>query len=162
MAGKDRTETAILRSRVKLGWHWVELHHGSVLANASFTQDTGSRWLSTCIVGLFWGTHFQHGGKFVPRTVPQCTLTTTSTRWRIGYYELHRKPGSKYVPQNNPIVQFSTQNRHKITCKFKIAYNRTRWTNIDPENYFFEFVELQLTSDKEPHNKLCLPLCSQV
>ena len=20
-----------------------------------------------CIVGLFWGAHFQHGGKFVPR-----------------------------------------------------------------------------------------------
>ena len=31
-----------------------------------------------CIVGLFRGMHFQHGGKFV-RTVPQCTLTTNST-----------------------------------------------------------------------------------
>ena len=23
-----------------------------------------------CIVGLFWGTHFQHGGKFVPQNSP--------------------------------------------------------------------------------------------
>ena len=29
-----------------------------------------------CIVGLFWGTNFQHDGK----TVPQRTLTTISTR----------------------------------------------------------------------------------
>ena len=37
----------------------------------------GSR-LSKCIVGLFCGTHFQHGGKIrPPKTVPQCTLTTT-------------------------------------------------------------------------------------
>ena len=43
-------------------------------------RETRSRWLSKCIVGLFWGTHFQHGGKFVPKTVPQCTLTTISTR----------------------------------------------------------------------------------
>ena len=31
-----------------------------------------------CIVGLFWGMHFQHGGKFV-KAVPQCTLKTNST-----------------------------------------------------------------------------------
>ena len=43
-------------------------------------RETGSRWLSKCIVGLFWGTHFQHGSNFAPKTVPQCTLTTISTQ----------------------------------------------------------------------------------
>ena len=33
-----------------------------------------------CIVGLFWGMHIQHGGKFVKKKkVPQCTLKTYST-----------------------------------------------------------------------------------
>ena len=31
-------------------------------------------------MGLFWGTHIQHGGKFVPKTVPRYTLTTISSR----------------------------------------------------------------------------------
>ena len=43
-------------------------------------RETGSTWLSKCIVGLFWGTHFQHGGNFAPKTVPQYTLTTILTR----------------------------------------------------------------------------------
>ena len=29
-------------------------------------REIRSRWLSKCIVGLFWGIHFQHGGEFVP------------------------------------------------------------------------------------------------
>ena len=33
-------------------------------------RETGTRCLSKCIVGLFWGTHFQHGGKFVPQNSP--------------------------------------------------------------------------------------------
>ena len=33
-------------------------------------RKTGSRRLLKCIVGLFWGTHFQHGGKFVPQNNP--------------------------------------------------------------------------------------------
>ena len=45
-----------------------------------------------CIVRLFWGTHFQHCGKFV-KTVPQCTLTTNSTRSpaqpQSGEYGMH-------------------------------------------------------------------------
>ena len=58
------------------------IHHFEV------ARETGSRWLSKCIVGLFLGTHFQHGGKFVPKTVPQCALATLSTRskWPIGWF----------------------------------------------------------------------------
>ena len=37
-------------------------------------QETGSRWLSKCIVGLFWGTNFPHGGKFVPQNSPPMHL----------------------------------------------------------------------------------------
>ena len=36
------------------------IHHFEV------AQEIRSKWLSKCIVGLFWWTHFQHGGKFVP------------------------------------------------------------------------------------------------
>ena len=36
-----------------------------------FEVARGTGW--KCIVGLFWGTHFQQGGKFVPKTVPQYT-----------------------------------------------------------------------------------------
>ena len=36
--------------------------------------------VSKCIAGLFCGTYFQHGGKFVHKTIPQCTLTTISIR----------------------------------------------------------------------------------
>lgn len=37
--------------------------------------ESRSRWLSKCFVGLFWGMHSQHGGKF-----PHCTLTTILTQ----------------------------------------------------------------------------------
>ena len=33
-------------------------------------REFGSRWLSKCIVGLFWRTYFQYGGKFVPQKSP--------------------------------------------------------------------------------------------
>ena len=33
-----------------------------------------------CIVGLFWGTHFCIAANLSPKTVPQCTFTTISTR----------------------------------------------------------------------------------
>ena len=49
--------------------------------------------VSKCIVGLFWGRHFQHGGKFLPKTVPQRTLTIILTRSPVqhqsGEYGMH-------------------------------------------------------------------------
>jgi len=38
-------------------------------------RESRSTWLSKFIIGLFWGMHFQHGGKF-----PQCTVTTILTQ----------------------------------------------------------------------------------
>ena len=36
-------------------------------------RETGSSWLAKCIVGLFWGTHFQHAANLSFKTVPQRT-----------------------------------------------------------------------------------------
>ena len=50
-----------------------------IIRHFEVARETGSRWLSKYIVGLFWGTYFQHGGKFVPQlTVPQCTISIRS------------------------------------------------------------------------------------
>ena len=76
-----------------LSWqHWInffdplqkptfELFERVIGLTEFATLSAGDRvkMVVKCIVGLFWGTHFQHGGKFV-KTVPQCTLTTNSTR----------------------------------------------------------------------------------
>ena len=42
----------------------------NVYSTLSHARETQLRWLSKRIVGLFWGTHFQHGGKFVPYNSP--------------------------------------------------------------------------------------------
>ena len=48
-----------------------------ITANDNFIFATlrlhGSRWLSKCIVGLFWGSNFCHVENSSPKTVPQCT-----------------------------------------------------------------------------------------
>ena len=40
-----------------------------------------------CIVGLFWGTHFQHGGKFVPQNSPTMhhldPISRPISKWRM-------------------------------------------------------------------------------
>ena len=62
--------------------------------------------VSKCIVGLFCGTHFQHGGKFVPKTIPRCTLTTILTRTTVqpqnreyAYLEIVRQLGPACIPR---------------------------------------------------------------
>ena len=46
--------------------------------------------VSKCIVGLLWGTHFQHGGKFVPQSSPTMhfdnhldPVSQPTSKWRI-------------------------------------------------------------------------------
>ena len=50
-------------------------------------RKTGSRWLSKCIVKLFWATHFQHGGKFVPQNSPTMhhldPISRPISKWRM-------------------------------------------------------------------------------
>ena len=53
-------------------------------------RETGSGWLSNCIVGLFWGTNFQHGGKFVPENSPTMPfdnhhdpVSSATSKWEI-------------------------------------------------------------------------------
>ena len=50
-----------------------------VIRHFEVARETGSRWLWECIVGLFWGSPFQHGGKFVPQNSPTMLFTTIST-----------------------------------------------------------------------------------
>ena len=49
--------------------------------------------VSKCIVGLLWGTHFQHGGKFVPQSSPTMhfdnhldPVSQPTSKWRIEKY----------------------------------------------------------------------------
>ena len=49
--------------------------------------------VSKCIVGLLWGTHFQHGGKFVPQSSPTMhfdnhldPVSQPTPKWRIEKY----------------------------------------------------------------------------
>ena len=62
------------------------------IRHLEIARETGSRWLSRYIVGLFYGTHFSYGGKFIPQKrrtmrfdnhfdpVSRATLT-----WRINH-----------------------------------------------------------------------------
>ena len=69
-------------------------------------RETWTRWLSKCIVGLFWGTHFQHGGKFVPQNSPTM------------HFDNHLRPGLQRnlkVGNKSRFSQFATlKTRRKL------------------------------------------------
>ena len=41
-----------------------------------------------CIVGLFWGTNFQHGGKFDPQNSPTMHFDNHLVQLQSGEYEV--------------------------------------------------------------------------
>ena len=62
-------------------------------------RETRSRWLSKCILGLFQGTHFQHGGKFVPQNSPRMRfdnhldlVSLATSKWRIANAKSYSVP----------------------------------------------------------------------
>ena len=61
----------------------------------------------------FGGRIFNMAANSSPKTVPQCTLTTTSTRWRIGYYEVAQETWVKLRPskQSHGTIQHKTDPR---------------------------------------------------
>ena len=67
--------------------------------------------------GALWnclgGRIFNMAANSSPKTVPQCTLTTTSTRWRIGYYEVSQETWVKLRPskQSHSTIQHKTDPR---------------------------------------------------
>ena len=87
-----------IQGRIKLhcgtvmggGEFWLTLPRNFTILHFEVVQETGSRWLSKCIVGLFLGTHFQQGGKFVPQNSPRMhfdnhldPVSRTTSKWRI-------------------------------------------------------------------------------
>ena len=52
----------------------------AVIRHFEVARETGSRWLSRCIVGLFWPANLPPCWNASSKTVPQCTLTTISSR----------------------------------------------------------------------------------
>ena len=61
-------------------------------------RETRSRWLSKCIVGLFWGTHFQHGGKFVSQNSRTMhfdnhldRISRATSKWLITWIEKSKR-----------------------------------------------------------------------
>ena len=80
--------------------------------------QTGSRWLSKCIVGLFWGTNLPTRWKCIPQNNPTMhfdnhldPVSRATSKWQIGNYEVARESGTKFVPPNSSITQFDTQVR---------------------------------------------------
>ena len=64
----------------------VKSYSRYIIRHFEVARKTGSRWLSKCIVGLFWATHFQHGGKFVPQNSPTMhhldPISRPISKWR--------------------------------------------------------------------------------
>ena len=65
----------------------VKSYSRYIIRHFEVARKTGSRWLSKCIVGLFWATHFQHGGKFVPQNSPTMhhldPISRPISKWRM-------------------------------------------------------------------------------
>ena len=63
--------------------------------------ETGSRWLSKCIVGLLWGTNLPPCWKFVPQSSPTMHFETISTQSpaqpQSGQYENLFENGYTYM-----------------------------------------------------------------
>ena len=93
--GKLRFPTSLSLALDLLTWYHSTV---SCIRHFKVARKTGSRWLSKCIVGLFWGTNLPPCWKCVPKTVPQCILTTISTpvfrgtsKWRPKHWRSGRK-----------------------------------------------------------------------
>ena len=74
--------------RIALRLFWMSHLCACRIRHFEVARETGSSWLSKCIVGLFWRT-CRHVENACPQTVPQCTwqpcrpgLRATS-KWRI-------------------------------------------------------------------------------
>ena len=65
----------------------VKSYSRYIIRHFEVARETGSRWLSKCIVGLFWATHFQHGGTFVPQNSPTMhhldPISRPTSKWRM-------------------------------------------------------------------------------
>ena len=91
-------------SNCTVGLYWwtnfsLTLPRNFTILHFEVVRGTGSRWLSKCIVGLFLGTHFQHGGKFVPQNSPRMhfdnhldPVSRTTSKWRIANAKSYSDP----------------------------------------------------------------------
>ena len=65
----------------------VKSYSRYIIRHFEVARKTGSRWLAKCIVELFWATHFQHGGKFVPQNSPTMhhldPISRPISKWRM-------------------------------------------------------------------------------
>ena len=69
---------------------WSSVHSFTHIRHFEVSRETGSRWVFKCIVGLFWATYFQHGGKFIPQNSPTIhfhnhldPVSRATSKWRI-------------------------------------------------------------------------------
>ena len=79
-----------VKSNCTVGPYWGTNFDSLCRATFEVVWETGSRWLSKYIVRLFWGTHFQHGDKFVPQNSPRMhfdshlnPVSRKTSKWRI-------------------------------------------------------------------------------
>ena len=107
--------TKKLISVLKISVTWINNSKlWKCLSQVSYTGDR-VQMVSKCIMGLFWGTHFQHGGKFVPQSSPTMYFNNhldrfsnaTSNSWILVVKKLlflpskmpHRLGASKVSPK---------------------------------------------------------------
>ena len=96
-------------------------HFFSYIRHFEVARETGSRWLSKCIVGLFWGQNCRHVENASPKTVPQCTLTTILTR-------------SPAQPQSGEYARPSWLGWATLSwdhCIVPTLFERKNWRHID-------------------------------
>ena len=74
-------------------------------------RETGSRWLSKCIVGLFWAANLPPCCNASSKTVPQCTLATISTQSPAQPQSGERRPNSRALGTAGSVMTSLLKNR---------------------------------------------------
>ena len=91
-------------------------------------RGNGSRWLSECIVGLFWGTNLPPCWKCVPQNSPTLHLTTISTRSPAQPQSGEFKPSClKSLPQTQSCVWINDPMEMTVKLSSSYDFRRVRY-----------------------------------
>ena len=108
----------------------------ALIRHFEVARETGSRWLSKCIVGLFWGANLPPCWKCVPQKVPQCTL----------------KPSWPGLPRNLEVANAGWQKR-KTMLRSQLPAQRSLWLLTKSSIAFKSLQEKQREGQKR--SRLC-------
>ena len=83
----------------------------AVIRHFEVATETGSRWLSRCIVGLFWAANLPPCWNASSKTVPQCTLTTISSQSPTQPQSGEWRPNSRALGTAGSVMTSLLKNR---------------------------------------------------